>query len=107
MTATATFQDLDPEAVHELLGSGRAVLIDVREREEFEAEHIAGAQLHPLSSFDPHTLPQAGGMLILQCGSGKRSAAAMQRCKAAGVPCRGHLKGGILAWKAAGLTTCR
>lgn len=107
MKVNALFQDLDAAAVHALVTSGEAVLIDVRERGEFAAERIDGARLHPLSSFDPHSLPGSAGLLILQCGSGKRSAAAMESCRAAGISCLGHLKGGIQAWKAAGLPTCR
>lgn len=107
MSQTDIFQDLDPETVRDLVGSGRALLIDVRERQEFDAERIEGALLHPLSAFDPHALPLAGELLILQCGSGKRSATAMERCRAAGIRCHGHLRGGIMAWKAAGLPTRR
>lgn len=106
MTQDPQFENLSPAAAYDVLHQGRAVLIDVREADEYAAEHIPGALLHPLSSFNPAALPQ-GLPLILQCGSGKRSATAMARCQAVGVPCRGHVAGGIMAWKAAGLPTNR
>ncbi|WP_044558848.1 rhodanese-like domain-containing protein [Azospirillum sp. B4] len=105
------YLDLDPVTAHGLVRDGHAILIDVRESGEHAAEHIPGALLRPLSSFDPQALPRAlprdGVAIILQCGSGKRSATAMAKCRAAGVPCHGHIEGGIMAWKAAGLPTQR
>jgi rhodanese-related sulfurtransferase len=81
-----------------------AVLIDVREPAEFEAERIAGAQLFPLSTLDPNRLPK-DVPLIFQCGTGKRSALALARAQAAGLAHEAHLAGGLQAWKAAGLPT--
>ena len=93
----SNIQDLTPEAVAERVKKG-AVLIDVREPAEFDAERIAGAQLFPLSSLDPNTLPK-DVPLIFQCGTGKRSALALGRTQAAGLPHEAHLAGGIQAWK--------
>lgn len=96
MTQDPQFENLSPAAAYDVLHQGRAVLIDVREADEYAAEHIPGALLHPLSSFNPAALPQ-GLPLILQCGSGKRSATAMARCQAVGGalprPCRGRHHG--------------
>jgi len=96
-------QDLTPEEVAERVKKG-AVLIDVREPAEFEAERIAGAKLFPLSTFDPNALPK-DVPLIFQCGTGKRSTLALARVQLAGLPYDAHLAGGIQAWKAAGLPT--
>ncbi len=98
-------RDLSPAAVKALVESGAVTLVDVREAPEFAAEHIAGAVLHPLSSFDPMALPP--GRLVFQCGIGKRSLAALERCAAAGVAQGQHLQGGLAAWKQAGLPTRR
>jgi rhodanese-related sulfurtransferase len=106
MTQALTLLELDPTEVAEMLRQDRIVLIDVREAGEFNSAHIEGALLFPLSSFDATALPQEPDRtLVLQCGSGKRSAMAVQRCLAAGIPVHRHLKGGITAWKAAGLPT--
>lgn len=98
--------DLTPDAVRQGLALRTIVLIDVREPAEYGAERIHGALLMPLSTFDPAALPDPGNRrLVLHCGSGKRSATAAARCAAAGVAVTAHLKGGITAWKAAGLPT--
>lgn len=97
---------LSPDEAREALTNGAIVLVDVREPAEFAAERVHGALLFPLSTFDAKMLPQdAGRPIVLHCGSGKRSADALQRCRAAGVVVRGHIGGGISAWKAAGLPT--
>ncbi len=92
------------QTVHHSLLAGEIVLIDVREPPEFAAERIHGALLFPLSTFDAAMLPRdATRPIVLHCGSGKRSATAWAHCVNAGVPVRGHLDGGIGAWKRAGL----
>ncbi len=97
--------NLTPQAVHEALEAG-AVLIDVREPYEFEAERIAGALNYPLSSFDPADLPiEPGQRVILSCAGGVRSVTALNACEAAGLDLHEHLSGGLRAWKTAGLAT--
>lgn len=98
--------DLSASELNQLLSAHTAELIDVREPAEFEAERIPGALLFPLSEFDPAALPKdPGKRLVLQCGTGKRSAMAAQRLFAAGYTEVSHLAGGIKAWKEAGLPT--
>lgn len=99
-------QDLSPTDVHALIARGEAVVIDVREPAEFAAERIHGALNFPLSTFDPAALPEAGHRrIVLQCGTGKRSAMAVERCQAKGLAVDSHLAGGIMAWRGAGLPT--
>lgn len=101
-------RELDAREVHALLRSRQAVLIDVREPGEFEAERIPGALLFPLSGFDPASLPSDGSKrIIFQCGSGRRSAQAAQRLLDAGSEEAAHLAGGLAAWKQAGLPLTR
>ena len=96
-------KELTPVEVHDRLAAGEIALIDVREPAEFAAERIHGALLFPLSTFDPRLLPVGGRPLVIQCGSGKRSAMAVARCQQAGVAVNMHMAGGIGAWKAVGL----
>jgi rhodanese-related sulfurtransferase len=99
-----TLHDLTANDVNALVNNHQAVLIDVREPAEFDAERIPGALLFPLSEFDPANLPlDTQKRLVLQCGSGKRSAQAAQRLFAAGIGETWHLAGGIKAWKEAHL----
>lgn len=96
--------ELDAAQVHALLRARQAVLIDVREPPEFEAERIPGALLFPLSGFDPESLPLDGSKrIIFQCGTGRRSAQAAQRLLEGGRDEVSHLSGGLKAWKEAGL----
>jgi rhodanese-related sulfurtransferase len=102
--ADPMIRDLSPIDVHEQLHRGEIVLIDVREPAEFAVERIHGALNFPLSTFDPAALPRrADRALVMQCGSGKRSAMAVERCQAAGLAVDSHLAGGLGAWRAAGL----
>ena len=99
-----TIKNLDADEVARLLKQDAILLIDVREADEYAAGHIVGAQLVPLSAFDPHSLPASGGRaIVLHCRSGGRSAKAVALCQKAGLSVDSHLKGGILAWVAAGL----
>ncbi len=99
-------KDLSPEAVRAELAERRILLVDVREPAEFAVERIHGAVNAPLSTFDPQALPEAEDRLIVfSCGSGKRSAMAVERCLKAGRHIESHLAGGLIAWKAAGLPT--
>lgn len=83
-------------------------MIDVREKNEYAAAHIKGATLFPLSQFDPHALPNPSGKsIVFHCGIGGRSAKAVAACQAAGVMVDSHMKGGIQAWIAAGLSVVR
>jgi rhodanese-related sulfurtransferase len=89
------------------LASGEAILIDVREPDEFRSGHIACAASLPLASvgnlFSAMQVP-AGRKVIFQCQKGSRGEAACGVVKQV-VP--GHdfynLEGGLSGWKDAGL----
>lgn len=91
-----------------MLAADKVMLIDVREPDEFAAEHIGGAINKPLSSLDPGAIPATPGKtIVLQCAGGKRSGMALDRCAAASAAIDTHLGGGLAAWKAAGLPVVR
>lgn len=101
-------QSLEPQTVARWLAEKSILLVDVREPAEYGAERIPGALLYPMSSFDPAALPDTGARkVVFHCGSGMRSARAVAACEAAGLAIDSHLKGGIQAWKAAGLPVLR
>lgn len=101
-----SIQDLDPADVARWLAEGAITLVDVREPAEYAAERIHGALLYPLSTFDPRALPESEKRkIVFHCGTGIRSAKAVAACEAAGLPIDSHMKGGLKAWKAAGLPT--
>ncbi len=86
----------------ELMRSG-AVLVDVREKSEWDAGHAPKAKHHPLRG-----LPSSMGRLpedrtiIVVCRSGNRSARATKVLAQAGFDAV-NLTGGMTAWQAAGL----
>ena len=99
-------KDLTPTQIRDMMERQEIVLIDVREPAEFAAMRIHGALNFPLSTFDPAALPQTPDRpVVFQCGSGKRSATAVERCRHAGLDIDSHMAGGIAAWRAAGLPT--
>ena len=103
---TKAHNEIDAQTLKTMLADGSALLVDVREPDEFAAEKIAGALNVPLSTFNPAALPDAGGKtVVLQCAGGKRSAMAVDKCRNANQAIETHLAGGLAAWKAAGLPT--
>ena len=98
--------DLTPEEVSRGLAEGRYLLVDVREPNEVAVEAYPDAVVVPLSSFDPHDIPDPGGkQVVFACRSGKRSVTASLAAQTAGLAYDKHLAGGMLAWKASGLPT--
>jgi rhodanese-related sulfurtransferase len=99
----AALRDVDPATLKDWLDHGRAILVDVREADEYAREHVPGARLHALSRFDPARLPRdPEKIMVLMCNSGNRS-----RQAAGGLLAYheelAHLAGGIQAWKRTGL----
>lgn len=101
-----TLKSIDPLALTRRLDHGGAILVDIREPDEYAREHIPGARLVPLSKLDTHDFgSERDATLVFQCKSGARTAANARRLGA--TPCREAyaLAGGLDAWKAAGLPT--
>ena len=64
---------VSPAEVAEWRAAGNAVIVDVREQNEWDQAHIPGAVLMPLSTFDAAQIPNAGGKhLVFHCKSGVR-----------------------------------
>jgi len=101
---SAQIQLLPPSLVAERLRAGRAVLVDIREPDEFARRHVKGALSRPLSGFEAAHLKIAADQdVIFTCKSGMRTAGACQRLASAveGQPL--VMEGGLDAWAAAGL----
>lgn len=100
----AILHKLSPQQVHERITTGRAVLVDIREADEFARSHMKGAQSHPLSTWEKAHLnfdPQAD--IIFTCWSGMRTAGACDRLAARVNGDAFVLDGGLDAWAKAGL----
>ena len=96
--------DITPETLGAWMQEGTIVLIDVREQAEWDAEHIAGAELRPLSIFDPTAIEAdfEGKKVVFYCRSGGRSAMVAERFSTVVDEPVCHLQGGIEEWKASG-----
>ncbi|HET7742331.1 molybdopterin/thiamine biosynthesis adenylyltransferase/rhodanese-related sulfurtransferase [Mycolicibacterium sp. 624] len=98
----ASDSTITPRELRDLMDSGKKVaLIDVRERVEWDINHIEGAELIPKSAIEageglarlPHDR-----VPVLYCKTGIRSAEALAAVKKAGFTDALHLQGGIVAW---------
>ena len=97
-------REIDATELAGLIEAGKALVVDVREADEFATGHVPGAVNQPLSTFDPALLPDAAGRtIVLNCLGGKRSGMALDQCVAASAAIDTHLAGGFNAWAAAGL----
>ncbi len=95
---------IDPISAEKWIKQDKAVLIDVREPDEYIREHIPQAHLVPLSGFHPDDFPSdRDKVAIFHCRSGARTEAAARQILATGFNEVYQLKGGLQAWKGAGL----
>lgn len=96
-------EGITPAELSRKLKTGKAALIDVRSREEFRKEHIAGALSVPFEDIKKQTgkLPR-GRELILYCRGPYclLSVHAVALLKARGIPAT-RLTSGLSAWKGA------
>ncbi len=104
MTTPDQIPQIDPAQADALATEG-ALLLDVREPEEWDAGHISGAVHMPLGSLDVASVP-ADRVVVAVCRSGNRSGKAAAVLADAGIDVR-NLAGGMKAWVAAGRTVAR
>ena len=95
-------QAVDPEAAQRLLADG-ALLVDVREDEEWEAGHAPEA-VHLAMGLVAERIAElpTDRTVICVCRVGGRSGAVATSLEGAGYDVR-NLDGGMLAWELAGL----
>lgn len=93
-------REISPQELWQRLQSGPPpVLLDVRERQEWEICRLAGARWAPLSSFDPRALNLAPETeIVLYCYKGKRSLMALDELQRHGFQNLKSLSGGIDRW---------
>ena len=97
--------EVRPVEVAELQGRG-AVLVDVREDEEWTAGHAPDAVHLPLGRVREAASRFAGQQVLTVCRSGARSGRAAKTLAAAGVSVH-NVAGGMSAWASAGLRVVR
>ncbi len=111
-TAMPTFRDLlreakskiretDPAGAQALLDQG-AVLLDVREPDEFEQGVVPGSVLIPRGNLEPNVenrLPDKGAPVVVMCAGGVRSAFAAVTLQEMGYAQPISMDGGFNRWK--------
>lgn len=103
-----TLTKLTPQTTADRLKSGAAVLVDIRNPDEYAREHIPGSISLPVSALDRADLKlKAGQQAIFHCKSGMRT---NSNCAILAQQVEGEafmLDGGLDAWRALGLPTAK
>jgi rhodanese-related sulfurtransferase len=88
--------------------SGQTVMVDVREKDEWDEEHVTDAIHLSRGTIEfeiDEKVPDVNTFVICYCGGGGRSALAAESLQKMGYKNVRSMAGGFKAWKAAGLPT--
>jgi rhodanese-related sulfurtransferase len=100
--------EISPRDAANKIETGAAVLIDVREKDEWNQAHIPKA-IHlsrgRLEGEIEEKVADPNAGIIVHCGGGGRSALAAETLQRMGYKNVMSLSGGLKAWKGAGLPT--
>ena len=100
--------EIRPTDADAKMRSGDAVIVDVREKDEWDEEHIPGAIHMSRGTIEldiEEKIPDMNQTIITHCGGGGRSALAAESLQRMGYKNVRSMAGGFKAWKAAGLPT--
>jgi rhodanese-related sulfurtransferase len=100
--------EISPRDAAAKLNSSDAVIIDVRDKDEWDEGHIRGATHISRGTIEldiEEKVPNPNEMIICHCGGGGRSALAAETLQKMGYKNVRSMAGGLKAWKAAGLPT--
>lgn len=108
--SSQTAHEIDVTQAFKLNEQGAALLLDVREPNEYAEIHAPNSTLIPLgqlkSRFNELAAHKEKSIAVI-CRSGVRSAAATQLLLDAGYGHASNVRGGIIAWERAGLAVSR
>ena len=102
--------EISPPDAAAKANNGNAVIVDVREKDEFEENHIPDAMHMSRGMLEleiEDKFPDRNTEIICHCGGGGRSALAAETLQKMGYKNVRSLAGGLKAWKAAGLPTSK
>ena len=103
---TPVSDNVSPQEAAKMLTDKKAIIIDVREDNEWNLQHIPDALHIPLGQLKARMTelePYKASPIITQCHSGRRSKEALVVLKLAGFSTAYNLNGGIVSWTKAGL----
>ena len=98
--------EVSPADAQEQAEGGAAVLIDVREEEDWRDDHAKGAKHLTRGTIEleiEEQVPDLKTPIICYCGGGSRSALVVESLQKMGYENVRSLAGGFRAWKEAGL----
>ena len=104
--AKKNITEISPQEAAAKSQSGEAVIIDVREKDEWDEEHIPDATHLSRGTIEldiEEKVPDLNALIICHCGGGGRSALAADSLQKMGYKNVRSMAGGFKAWKAAGL----
>ncbi len=97
-------KEIAPAEAQQRLKEHAAIIVDVREPDEWRTGHIPGAKHIPLGDMQQRAEELLSVLdVIFVCRSGSRSATAAKQFEKAGHSGVASLAGGMLAWQRAGL----
>src|SRR5947209_19951169 len=106
--AKKNITEISPQDAAAKLKSGEAVIVDVRDKDEWDEGHIPGALHMSRGTIEldiEEKVPDTNAMIICHCGGGGRGALATESLQKMGYKNARNMSGGFKAWKAAGLPT--
>ena len=104
--AKKNITEISPQDAIAKLNSGEAVIVDVRDKDEWDEGHVPGATHMSRGTIEleiEEKIPDPNAMIICHCGGGGRSALAAESLQKMGYKNVRSMAGGFKAWKAAGL----
>ena len=108
--AKKNISEISPQDAAAKLKSGEAVIVDVRDKDEWDEGHIPGAMHMSRGAIEldiEEKVPDTNAMIICHCGGGGRGALATESLQKMGYKNVRSMAGGLKAWKAAGLPTTK
>ncbi len=108
--AKKNITEISPEEAAKRLQGREAVIVDVREKDEWDEEHIPHAIHLSRGTIEldiEEKIPDPNATIICHCGGGGRSALATESLQKMGYKNVRSMTGGFKAWKAAGLPTTK
>jgi rhodanese-related sulfurtransferase len=102
--------EISPHDAAAKLKSGEAVIVDVRDKDEWDERHIPGAMHMSRGTIEldiEEKVSDPNAMIICHCGGGGRGALATESLQKMGYKNVRNMAGGFKAWKAAGLPSSK
>jgi rhodanese-related sulfurtransferase len=102
--------EISPKEAAAKLQDHAAVIVDVRDKDEWDKEHVPNAIHLSRGTIEldiEEEVPDPNTVIICHCGGGGRSALAAESLQKLGYKNVRSMAGGFKAWKAAGLPTAK